>query len=821
MENVWQDVKYGARMLAKSPGFTTVAILTLALGIGATTAVFSAVNAVLLKPPAYPHAEQIVFPWRLSPPGLNLGYQELPWSRPEIQLMERNLTAFQSLGAFLGDSFSLTGSGDPVLLDGVRASAGFFPSLGVTPMLGRTFTREEDEQGREHEVVLSYPLWRDRFGADRGIVGRSIRLNSEPYTVIGVMPAGFAFPRGEEMPAGFNFASRPQLWVPLALPSVAPIPGEPALLAVVARRKSGVSLAQAQADMRLFAASAEREWPKAKGWFTSRVTPLPRQVVGDTERPLLLLLGAVVIVLLIACCNVAGLLLARSLSRRREFTLRAALGAQPSRLLRQLLTESLVLAAAGSVVGLILGEAGVLLVRAFSPANLPRVREVSLDLRVFAFTLAVMLASGVLFGLAPALAIRHSDLVESLKERGRRTSGGRGGSQLRQALVVGELALALMLVVAAGLLTRTFSRLLNVDPGFNAEHVLTFQLSLPSSKYSDRGRIIGLYHEALTKLRALPGVRAAGLVETVPLDGSTEATMIRIPGRVASSDKDRPFANYTIASPGYFSAAGTPLLRGRTFRDSDTDDAPAVTVISRAMADKYWPGVDALGQQVALGSSKYPTATIVGIVADVKRLSLREQPGPEMYVPYTQKVYPSLLTMNVIVRSQVEPSALTGMVRRAIASVDPELPLAKVETLAEVVNDSLAQPRFSLLLMAAFGGLALLLAGVGLYGVISYSVAQRTQEIGIRMALGASRRNVFAVVVGQGGRMAALGIGLGLGAALAATRTMASYLYGVEPTDGLTLALVCLLLASVAMLACYLPARRATKVDPMVALRYE
>ncbi|HKC70233.1 MAG TPA: FtsX-like permease family protein, partial [Terriglobales bacterium] len=408
-----------------------------------------------------------------------------------------------------------------------------------------------------------------------------------------------------------------------------------------------------------------------------------------------------------------------------------------------------------------------------------------------------------------------------LKQGGQRASGSRGGSQLRQALVVGELALALMLVVATGLLTRTFSRLLSVDPGFNAEHVLTFELSLPGSKYSDRRRIMGLYREALSRLRVLPGVQAAGIVETVPLDGATEATAIRILGRAPTSEKDQPMANYTIASPGYFAAAGTPLLRGRTFQDADTDDAPAVTVISRAMAEKYWPGVDPIGQQVALGSPKYPTATIVGIVADVKRLSLREQPGPEMYVPYTQKVYPSLLTMNVIVRSQVEPAALTGMIRRAIASVDPELPIAKVQTLNAVVSDSLAQPRFSLLLMAVFGGLALLLAAIGLYGVISYSVARRTQEIGIRMALGASRRRVFAMVVGQGGKMAGLGIVLGVAAALGVTRMMASFLYGVKPTDGLTLAVVCILLAGVALLACYLPARRATKVDPMVALRYE
>ncbi|HKT68039.1 MAG TPA: ABC transporter permease, partial [Terriglobales bacterium] len=632
---------------------------------------------------------------------------------------------------------------------------------------------------------------------------------------------GFAFPRGEEMPGGFTFASRPQLWVPLALPSGALIPGEPALLAVVARMKPGVSLAQAQTDMALFATRAESQWPKATGWFNSRLTPLPRQVAGDTQRPLLLLLSAVGMVLLIACANVAGLLLARSLGRRREFTLRAALGAQPGRLLRQLLTESLVLAIAGGVLGLLLGEAGVLVVRAFSPANIPRIGEITLDLRVFAVTVGVMLVSGILFGLAPAWFARHSGLVESLKQGGQRASGSRGGSQLRQALVVGELALALMLVVAAGLLTRTFGRLLSVDPGFNAEHVLTFELSLPGSKYSDRGRIIGLYRQALSKLRALPGVQAAGIVETVPLDGSTEATAIRIPGRARTSEKDQPMANYTIASPGYFAAAGTPLLRGRTFQDSDTDDAPAVTVINRAMANKYWPGENALGKQVALGSPKYPTATIVGIVADVKHLSLREQPGPEMYVSYTQKVYPSLLTMNVIVRSQVEPAALTGMIRRAMASVDPELPIAKVQTLTEVVNDSLAQPRFSLLLMAVFGGLALLLAAIGLYGVISYSVAQRTQEIGIRMALGASRRNVFAMVVGQGGRMAGLGIVLGVAAALGLTRMMASFLYGVKPTDVLTLAVVCLLLSAVALLACYLPARRATKVDPMVALRYE
>jgi ABC-type antimicrobial peptide transport system permease subunit len=717
VETLMQDARYGARMLGKNPGFATIAVLTLALGIGASTAVFSLVNAILLKPLPYPKPEQIVIPWLVSPPGVNLGSEYFPWGEIQFRMVTREQTPFQSLGAFQNDSFNLTGSGEPALLDGFRASSEFFPALGVSPALGRTYTAEEDQPGHEHEVLLSDQLWRERFGGDRNVLGRSMELNGYAYTIIGVMPAGFAFPRAEEMPGSFNFPREAQLWVPLA---VATEPkGGPSELAVIARLKPGVTIEQAQAGMNLITKHAERQDPKWKGWFNARITPLTRQVTGDTRRPLQLILGAVMVVLLIACSNVANLLLARSLARKREFTLRAALGAGRGRLVLQL------------------------------------------------------------------------------------------------------VALALVLVVSAGLLTRTFLRLLATDGGFHAEHVLTFQLSLPALKYADQPHIVSLYRNALERLRSIPGVQSAGIGETVPMGGEGESTVIRLPNHPASNSNETPFANYTIISPGYFASVGTAVLRGRDFLDADTADSMPVTIINLSMAKKYWPGEDPLGKQVAVGSTRYPLTTIVGIVADAKHISLREETTPEMYVPYDQKVWPSMLNMRVALRTKSEPTAMTGSVREAIRSLDPDLPLAKVATLTTLVDDSMTQPRFAMLALASFGVLALVLASIGMYGVISYSVSQRTQEIGIRIALGAGRGTVFAMVVGQGARLAGIGIAIGLLAALGVTRLMAAFLYGVQPTDPLTFVTVSLLLAAIALLACYVPAHRATRVDPMMALRYE
>jgi predicted permease len=819
LESLLQDVRFAFRILRKSPSFTAVAVLTLALGIGASTAVFSLVQAILLKPLPYPNPDRIVLPELVSPPGVNLGSEYFPWSQIQFRMLTRESHSFQAVGAFQNDSFNLTGSGEPSSLDGFRASEEFFPALGVVPSLGRTFTAEEDQPGHEYEVILSDRLWREHFSADRNILGRAVHLNGYAYTVVGVMPSGFQFPRAEEMPSSFNFPREPQLWVPLA---VAQQPkGGPSELAVIGRLKPGITINQAQAIMDLVTKHAEEKDHQWKGWFNTRLVPLTRQVVGDTQRPLQLVFGAVCIVLLIACSNVANLLLTRSLGRRREFTLRAALGAPRSRLIRQLLTESLIISISAGAMATVVAYIAIYFVKAFGPSNIPRLREVALDLPVLAFAFCLAVATGILFGLAPAFGATSDDLVTSLKEGGRHSAGSPASPKLRNALLISQVALALVLVVSAGLLTRTFFRLLGANGGFHPDRVLTFQLPLPALKYVDQNHIVAFYQSALLRLRSIPGVESAGIGETVPMGGEGESTVIRMPDHPAASQKELPFANYTIISPGYFSSIGTPVLRGRDFIESDTADSLPVGIVNVTMEKKFWPSQGALGKQVGPRSSRFPLLTIVGVVPDVKHISLREETVSEMYVVYTQKQWPSMLNLNVALRSKADPASLTSSVREAIHSIDPDLPLAKVATLTTLVDDSLSQPRFAMVLLASFGVLALLLASIGMYGVISYSVAQRTQELGIRMALGAERRNVFGMVLGQGASLAGLGIAIGLLAALGMTRLMSSFLFGVQPTDPFTFAAVSLLLLATALLACYLPARRATRVDPIVALRYE
>jgi predicted permease len=819
IETLVQDIRFASRILRKSPGFTAVAVFTLAVGIGASAAVFSLVNAILLKPLPYPDSSRIVLPELISPPGVNLGSEYFPWGQAQFRMLTRDAHPFQTVGAFQNDTFNLTGAGEPASLDGFRASQEFFPALGVSPALGRTFTAEEDQPGHEYEVILGDRMWRERFAADRDVLGRTVDLNGYAYTVVGVMPAEFAFPRAEEMPSSFNFPREPQLWVPLAIPAE-PKPG-PSELAVVARLKSDLTVAQAQAAMDLITKHVESQDHRYVGWFNTRVVPLQRQVVGDTRRPLQLMLSAVGIVLLIACSNVANLLLTRSLARRKEFTLRAALGAGPARLIRQLLTESLLIAIAAGGVGILIAYAGIYFVKALGPSNIPRLREVTLDLPVLAFALGISLATGILFGLAPAIGAARENLVDSLKEGNQRSGGSRITPRLRNALLVSQVALALVLVIVAGLLTRTFFQLLGADGGFNAERVLTVQLPLPALKYAEQDHVVTLFGNVLERLRAVPGVQAAGIGETVPMGGEGESTVIRVPDHPAASQKEMPFANFTVISPGYFSAIGTPLLRGRDFQETDTTDSMPVAIVNAAMERKYWATDGALGKQVGPGSTRFPLLTIVGVVLDVKHTSLREETAPEMYVLYNQKPWPSLLNMRVALRTKADPAAMTESVRENIHAIDPDLPLAKVMTLATLLDDSMAQPRFSVFLLGAFGALALLLASIGMYGVISYSVLLRTQEIGIRMALGAQRRKVFGMVLGQGAQLAGLGIAIGLVVALGVTRLMASFLYGVRATDPLTFFAVSLLLLGLALLACYLPARRAMRVDPMVALKYE
>ena len=706
-------------------------------------------------------------------------------------------------------------------LEGLRASAGFFPSLGVAPALGRWFTPEEDQIGREHEVVLSDRVWREHFSGDASIVGRAIDLNGAPYTVVGVMPPGFTFPRAAEMPGSFTLPRETGLWVPLALSRGGSVRGEPSELAVVGRLAPGVTMAGAQAELDLFARTMERQYPAAKGWFTSRVTPLARQVAGETRRPLLLLLAAVFVVLLVACSNVANLLLTRAVARGREFTLRAALGAGRGRIVGQLVTESILLAVAGGAGGIACALAGVSFVRAFAPATIPRLDEVRLDPAVLAFAVALSIATGLLFGLAPAFLAARADLSPALKDGGARSSGSAHGFRLRNALLVSEIALAVVLVIASGLLARTFAHLVRANGGFNAERVLTFELTLPASRYPDVNRIVRLYHDALGRLRDVPGVESAGLSEVVPLGGAGESTVIRLSDRPAPrSRKELPFANYTILSPGYLGAVGTPVVRGRDFLESDTADSMPVAIVNEALARKYWPGQDALGKPISVPINKYDM-TIVGIVADVKHLSVREEPAPEMFVPYTQKPWPSMLTMHVALRTRTDPASMTASARAAIQSVDPDLPLARVATLASIVDEAVAPPRFSMLLVSAFGALALVLACIGLYGAVSYAVVERTQEIGIRLALGARRANVYWLVLGKGVQVTALGLAIGLALAFGALRTISGFLYGVEATDPATFAVVSGALFAASLVACFVPARRATRVDPMAALRHE
>src|SRR5579872_5590954 len=819
MDFFTQDLKYALRTMAKTRGITAIAALTLALGIGASTAVFSLINAILLKPLPYPDANKIVIPWRQAPPGLDLGYNEIPWGIGVFRDIQREAKSFQAAGTFQSLAISFSSQGEPVHLDGMMVSAGFFPALGVSPVLGRTFTPEEDQPGRAHVVLLGDQVWRDRFASDPSIIGQALPIYGAQYTVIGIMPAGFAFPKASEMPGSFNFPRETQLWIPAALPPLPKSPTDPDELAVIARLRPGFSLQQAQADMDLIAKLCERRFPNGRHWFNSRVTPLTSQVTGSTRTPLLLILGAVGVVLLIACSNVASLLLTRSIARRREFTLRAALGAGQGRLLAQLLTESILLSLAGGLVGVAFADACVRLAKLFGPAGIPRLQEATIELPVLAFAFGITFVTGVLCGLAPAWSAVRENLVDTLKEDGQRTGAARSSTGMRKLLLVSEVALALVLVIAAALLTQTFFKLLRTDSGFNSSHVLTFELSLPESKYSDVDRIVAFYDGALEKLRTAPGVMAAGIVNTLPMAGATESTGLRIPGRAFTDPKQRPFAQFTVVSPGYFSAVGGRVLRGRDFRESDGASTPSVTLINTAMAKKFWPNEDPIGKQVGPGSPKYPLSTIIGIVADIKHLSLREEPGPEMYVLYDQKPWVSMGTMQVAVRTRSDPGAMSAGIRQAIHARDPELPLAKVASMTTLVDNTMAQPRFAMLLVAAFGGLALALAAIGMYGVISFTVAQRTREIGVRMALGARRADVFAMVLRDGARLAGLGIAIGLAVALAATRIMASFLYGIEATDPVTFAVASLILLAIALTACFVPARRATQVDPMTALR--
>jgi predicted permease len=813
-----QDVRYALRIMWKSPSFTIAAVLTLAIGLGANAAIFSVINAVLLKPLPYGEPERAVVIARAVPPGIEELAAVYPWGGFEVKLFEKIPVTFSAIGAFKSDFFNLANTERAERIDGARVTAGFFQAVGRQPLMGRSFTDEEDHPGHEQVVVLGYDLWQRTFGGDTGIVGRTITLNSASYTVVGVMPKGFSFPNGAEMPPNFQIPARTEIWTPLALPQD---PRGPAYLLVIARMKPGLSVAQARAAMAVAATQLEKQFPQGKGWFNSVIVPLRDQIVGSTRPALWILWGAVGILLLIACANLASLLLVRCAGRRREFSVRLALGAQRNTLLRQLTAEGAVLALGGGALGLVIAYALIHAIQALDAQNLPRLAGAGLDLRVFGFSVALSLAVGSLLGWTASRDANRSSLNNSLRESALSVGIGKRVSRLHSVVVVGEIALTIILLAAAGLLARSFSTLAHVDIGFRPHQALTFELTLPAAKYKDYDSQVAFYREALEQLNRAPGISAAGMVSLLPLSGNDESTGFHVDDTPIPAGGLHTMTEYTVVSAGFFDALKIPILDGRAISDADTAGSTPVTVINESFAHQMFPGMNPIGHRVKLASDRYPTMTVVGVVADTKVLNLRDRPPIGMYVPYTQHPYPSLKSSQFVVRSAAGAETAVTSVRDAIHSVDSAQPVAKVQTMELLVADALSGEKFLLFMIGLFAAMALILAIVGIYGVLAYVTNQRVREIGIRVALGAQRSDVSRLVLGYGFALTLAGVALGLGGAWAATRVLNSVLFGVSSTDPLTFIGVAAILGCAAMLACYIPARRAMRVDPMVALRYE
>jgi putative ABC transport system permease protein len=806
-----QDLGYGLRMLLKNPGFTVVAVIALALGIGANSAIFSVVNTVLLRPLPYQDPDRLVMVWEDNTKG---GYpRDTPAAANYIDWRDQN-QVFEGMAAVADMSFNLTGTGEPERIDGRRVSANLFPLLGVQPQIGRAFLPEEDQPGGNRVVVMSHGLWQRRFGSDANITSKSLTLNGESYTVVGVMPPQFQFPGGED-----------ELWVPLALTSQEAANRGRHYLQVLARMKPGVTLEQAQTEMSTIAARLQQQYPAQNTDLSAAVTPLHEHVAGDIKPALLVLLGAVGFVLLIACANVANLLLARAAVRQKEISIRIALGASRLRLIRQFLTESILLAALGGVVGLLLSLWGVSLLKAFIPPTIAQAGEVSIDGKVLIFTLLISLLTGLVFGLAPALQASRFNLNETLKEGGRDSAAGSRGNRIRDLLVIAEVAVSLILLIGAGLLINSFLRLRNVDPGFRTGNLLTMQVELPQQKYADQARRSTFYTELISRIEALPGVNSAAVTNWIPLVQQGDSIGFSIEGRPdpAPGQGKRPTVVTRVTSPHYFQTMGIQLMQGRVFNEQDKVDSPAVAVINETMARRFWPGEDPVGKRITPGSLTSPDPddwlTIIGVAKDVRQFELVADPKPQMYISYMQAGF--FAPRHLVVSTAVEPLSLAAAVRRTIWDIDKDQPVSNIRTMEDILSDSIARQRFSMLLLGSFAAVALVLAAVGIYGVMSYSVAQRTREIGIRMALGARRGHVLMLTVGGGLKLVLIGVAIGLVAAFILTRVMSSLLFGVSATDPTTFIIISLVLVSVAALASYIPARRATKVDPMVALRYE
>lgn len=800
MSGLRQDLKYGIRMLFKKPAFTAVVVLTLALSISSTTVVFSVVNALLLRSLPYSNADQLINVWSVFKSN-NKAYASAANFR---EWQERN-QSFQSLAAYDSLKLNLTGGDRPEAIDVALVTANLFPLLGVQPVRGRGFRTEEEQPATNKVAVISDGLWQRRFGADAGVVGKPLVLDGDSYTVIGIMPPRFSFPE------------KIDVWLPLSF-----VPEELAdrgynHLAVVGRLKPGVELRQAQAEMSAIMDEQVRKYPNENAGRSMRLLTFQQNLVGDIRMALWILSGAVFLVLLIACANIANLLMARATTRQKDIAIRIGLGAGRRRLIQQLLIESLLLSLFGGAMGLIFAYGGLKVLTSVGPTNIPRLSEVTIDARVLAFTLVISLLTGVIFGLIPALQATKPEINEWLKDGQRSASGGPGGKRARSWLVVTEMALALILLIAAGLLIKSFLILWQVEPGFNPHNVITMAISPSPPKYNTQRDFVILCQRVLEQVKSTPGVDAVGVVNQLPFSGRNLGLNFTVGGQPPVKPEDTASANFRLVSPGYLQAMGIPLKRGRDFNDHDTRDSTPVALINETLAKHYFANEDPIGKQLNIEGQQAPRE-IVGIIGDVKQIKLDAEVKSEIYVPFFQIAVPA---MNIVVRTTTDPGSMTSAVLQQISRVDPDQPVYQVKTMDEYLGESMAQRRLSTVLLGVFAALALILAALGVYGMMSYLVSQRTREIGVRMALGARQLDILKLVVRHGMWLSILGIAVGVAAALLLTRIMTSSLYGISASDPLTYVGISALLALIALLACLIPARRALKVDPIIALRYE
>jgi len=810
-DEMFQDLRFGLRMLRKNPGFTAIAVFTLALGIGANTAIFSVVNGVLLKPLPYPEPERLARVFQSI-----TNFPKAPMAPADFRDYRERNTTFESLAGYFRQDLELAQEERAERLTGMRASSGYFRTLGFQPTLGREFTREEEIPDESAVVILSHGLWRRRFDGDPTIVGKTIRLSGKSYTVVGVAPAGLQHVGGGYRP--LPHGESVDIWWPMRLGENRPRDAH--IVNVIGRLKPGVTRPQAEAEFDLIAARLAEQYPGHYREAKTLTQPLREEIVEGSRRTLLLLLAAVFLVLLIACVNVANLTLARAASREREIAVRLALGAGRARIVRQLLVESLTLAAMGALLGLLLAKLSINALVRLGPEQLPRLQMISLDGRILAFTLLISLLTGLLFGMAPALQSLKLNLNESLKEGGRAASSGRRQRRTRGALVVAEVALALALLLGAGLLMRSFLKLQRTDPGFNPEGVLTMSVVLSGARYAYGEPQISFLKRLVERVSALPGVRSAGVTSDLPWTGYQNDGGFKVEGKPLPPDQ-MAHAQFHFISADYIRTIGAPLLSGRWFDARDTLKSQPVILINQAMARKYWPGEDAVGKRITFGDGAGKDedwTQVVGVIGDVKDYPNSARAEPAFYWPVTQRPFPE---MSLAIRADKDPLSLVEAVRREVRALDREMPISEVKTLETVAAAAVAGRRFTLTLVGVFALTALALAGIGIYGVTSYLVANRTHEIGIRIALGANSFDILKLALRQGMTLALAGVGAGLALAFAATRLMVNLLYGVGATDPATFVAVPLFLIGVAFAACYLPARRATKVDPMVALRFE